>query len=1010
MRNGRGFLLLAAALALTPAPARAATPRVHAIVGARIVAAPGQVIENGTVVMRDGLIEAVGAGVRPPADARIWSGAGLTVYAGMIDAFVPATPAEAPRAGAARDAGAAHANASVTPERRIVEEGALAAKQIEALREAGFTAAHVVPERGIVRGQSAVLNLGDGAMNTRIVRADAAQVLSLETTQNTYPGSRMGAVALIRQTFLDAAWYRDAHGAHARAPGSAERPEFNRALDALRGVMEGRQAVFFRGDDMLAALNGAAIGAEARFAPVMVGAGDEYKRAATIAGARLPFVLPVNFPEAPDVSDEAAALEVPTETLRWWQEAPGNAAALAGHGVRLAFTARGLEKVKSFRAAVARAIEAGLARDAALAAVTTTPAALLGVDARLGTIARGKIANLTVTTGELFDEGSDVREVWVDGQRYSVQALAENFAGRWRLHWGRSSAEMIVAADRDTTVRIIAGADTMKAREVALAARTLSFVTGTGANEAAYTITRETAGLRGVREGGAAGTRARQELTGVKLPDAPAAKKPLALVAVPAVMGQSEPWRLPPPAQPAAVLVRNATIWTSGPAGVLEAADLLVRGGRIAAVGRGLSAPAGAVVIDGTGKHVSPGIIDEHSHAAIIGGVNECTNINTGEVRVEDVINSESINLYRHLAGGTTVMHLLHGSCNAIGGQSAVIKARWGAGPAALRILDRPGSIKFALGENPKRSNSDAPGARARYPQSRAGVEQVYRDAFTAALDYRAEWAEFRAKRRPLPPRRDLNQETMLEILDGKRLVHCHSYRQDEILMLMRVAEDFGFRINAFTHILEGYKVADEMAAHGAAGSSFSDWWAYKFEVYDAIPYNGYLMWDRGVNVAFNSDDAELARRLNLEAAKAVKYGGVPRDEALKFVTANPAKMLRIDHRVGSLEAGKDADFVMWSGSPLSPGAHVQETWIEGRKYFDRAADVAARPALEAERAALIARAKEAKKGGKRSASGRGADGAFLYLREADLGGNDCGADGEYLLDAHAGSEAEAGR
>ena len=996
-------LLLGVLLAL-PVTLHAATPRVYAIVGARIVAAPGQVIERGTIVMRDGVIEAVSANAAVPADARVWEGAGLTVYAGMIDAFVSPPAPERPRGPAAARSqsqqegqeGAHHPLSTVTPERRLVEEDALEAKRIDAMREAGFTVAHIVPESGILRGQSAALSLGDGAPNTRLVKADAAQILSIETAPVGYPGSRMGAIAVMRQAFLDAAWYRNAHDAYRRAPVGTERPETSMAWEAMQPALQGAQPVFLRVDDMLGALTAAAVGVEAGVTPVVVGAGDEYKRAEEIAATGLALVVPVKFPEVPDLSDPEDALEVATEALRYWQDAPGNAGVLARRGVRFALTTHRLEKAKDFRGAVAQAIERGLGADAALAAVTTTPAALLGLSNRLGTIAPGKVANLTVTTGDLFAKGSDVREVWIDGDRYELQPPADGFAGRWSLHWGRSSATLIVEAGRDTTVKLIVGADTLAARDVTLAERHLTFVAGTGDAAARWAITLERRGLRGHRESGSGATRARADLTGVRLPKAPEKEKPAPPpVEAPIVMGQSEPWRMPRPQRPEAVLVRNATIWTVGPEGTLAAADLLVRGGKIAAVGRDLTAPRGAEVIDGTGLHVTPGLIDEHSHAAVLGGVNECTNINTGEVRIQDVINSESIHIYRHLAGGTTIMHLLHGSCNAIGGQSAAIKNRWGDPPAALWIADKPPAIKFALGENPKRANFSIAGMPNRYPTSRGGVEQVYRDAFTGALDYRAAWQEFRQRKRRLPPRRDLNAETLLEILDGRRLVHCHSYRQDEILMLMRVAEDFGFRIHTFTHILEGYKVADEMAAHGASGSSFSDWWAYKYEVIDAIPWNGYLMWDRGVNVAFNSDNAELARRLNQEAAKAVKYGGVPPEEAIRFVTLNPARMLKIDDRVGSLEPGKDADFVLWTGPPLSPTARVEQTWIEGRKYFDREADLAARGALEAERAALIARAKEVK----RSAGGRGSDRGgpeFIYLAESDVTGNDCGSDGEY--------------
>ncbi len=435
-------------------------------------------------------------------------------------------------------------------------------------------------------------------------------------------------------------------------------------------------------------------------------------------------------------------------------------------------------------------------------------------------------------------------------------------------------------------------------------------------------------------------------------------------------------------------------MWTAGPQGTLEHTDLLVRGGRIAAIGKHLVAPAGAVVIEGQGKHVAPGIIDCHSHSAILGNVNECTNSVTAEVRIQDVVNSESINIYRQLASGNTVMHLLHGSCNAIGGQCAVIRNKWGETPDQLLFAAAPQTIKFALGENPKQSNwgNEATG---RYPQTRAGVEETIRDAFTRARDYRDAWADWNAHRRAFPPRRDLQLDAVAEILAGKRVIHSHSYRQDEILMLMRLAEEFGIRVGTFQHVLEGYKVADEMASHGAGGSTFSDWWAYKYEVMDAIPGNGYLMWDRGVTVSYNSDSDELARRLNTEAAKAIKYGGVPPEEAIKFVTLNPAKQLHVENKVGSLEIGKDADFAVWNGSPLSPFSLCEQTWIEGRKYFDRAEDLAGRAALDQERATLIARAKAAKQdgGGGPLLAGKWPP---RYLDDTDLSGNDCGGEQEH--------------
>jgi imidazolonepropionase-like amidohydrolase len=396
---------------------------------------------------------------------------------------------------------------------------------------------------------------------------------------------------------------------------------------------------------------------------------------------------------------------------------------------------------------------------------------------------------------------------------------------------------------------------------------------------------------------------------------------------------------------PETLLVRDATVWTQGPDGRLEGADLLVRDGKIAAIGRGLRAPSGAEVVDAAGRHVTPGLIDCHSHTAGRGGLNEGSENITAEVRIKDVIDPGDIDIYRQLAGGLTAAHVLHGSANSIGGQDAVIKLRWNATRDDLIMDGVPEGIKFALGENPKRSNFRNLPIPQRYPNTRMGVNESIRKVFRQALDYRREWESYRAaspkdRQHREPPRRDLRLEAILEILEGKRLIHSHSYRQDEILALLRLAEDFGVRIATFQHVLEGYKVADELAAHGAGASTFSDWWAYKLEAYDAIPYNGALMHDRGVLVTFNSDSSELARRMNLEAAKAVKYGDVDEQAALGFVTLNAAKQLGIDDRIGSLEKGKDADFVIWSGDPLSVYSVVEQTWVEGVREFDRKADL----------------------------------------------------------------------
>lgn len=410
------------------------------------------------------------------------------------------------------------------------------------------------------------------------------------------------------------------------------------------------------------------------------------------------------------------------------------------------------------------------------------------------------------------------------------------------------------------------------------------------------------------------------------------------------------------PEQPAAVLFTNVTVWTSGPQGIIENGQVLVRDGLIAEVGTELEVPEDAIVIDGEGTmHLTPGIIDCHSHMGTDSGVNESGQAITAEVRIGDFVDAEDITIYRQLAGGVTSSNILHGSANPIGGQNQVIKLRWGATGEEMKFAEAPQGIKFALGENVKQANW---GERftTRYPQTRMGVEQIIRDEFLAARQYRDRWLTWESERRGLPPRRDLELDAIVEILEGNRWIHCHSYRQDEIIALIHTLDEFQVQIGTLQHILEGYKVAEVLREHGAMASAFSDWWAYKVEVQDAIPYAGAMMHDQGIVVSFNSDDPEMARRLNQEAAKAVKYGGVSPEEALKFVTINPAMQLRIDQYVGSIEPGKHADLVLWSGSPLSNLSRCEQTWIDGRRYFDRGADLEAREQFASMRTQLIQR------------------------------------------------------
>src|SRR5256884_685190 len=411
-----------------------------------------------------------------------------------------------------------------------------------------------------------------------------------------------------------------------------------------------------------------------------------------------------------------------------------------------------------------------------------------------------------------------------------------------------------------------------------------------------------------------------------------------------------------PPDTPSVVLIQNATVMTVSH-GTIEHGSVLIKDGKIAEVGQSIKAPAGAQVIDASGQFVIPGIIDCHSHIAAE-SINEGSVSVSSMVTMEEVLDPDDMDIYRDLAGGVTSANILHGSANSIGGQTLVIKLRWGQPASKLPFEGAMPGIKFALGENPKRSNFSIPGQPRRYPATRMGVEETIRGAFSEARDYKKAWDDYNKRvasgeKNLIPPRRDLQLEPLVEVLEGKRYVHSHCYREDEILMLINIANEFGFKVRTFQHVLEGYKVAKEIAEHGAGASTFADFWGYKIEAYDAIAYNTAIMVRHGVNTSVNSDSNERARRLNIEAAKAMRYGDLTEEEALKLITINPAWQLGIQDRVGSIEVGKDADLAIWNAHPLSVYARVDTTLIDGEVFFDRQQDLARRADLEKERATL---------------------------------------------------------
>ncbi|GIX34647.1 MAG: periplasmic amidohydrolase [Lysobacteraceae bacterium] len=839
------------------------------------------------------------------------------------------------------------------PEIDLVETLRTDEQALEALRSAGFTVAHAVPQRGIWRGRGVLLSLAaERSLGERVLRPTTTQHAAFEVGDpfgTRYPGSLMGAVALVRQSLLDARWY-------AQFPEQG-RPEANLALPALARVLGGTEPVWWHTANELDPARVSAVAREFGLHAVLVGNGSEYRVLDTLAATSMPVIAPLSFPSRPEPRAATELLGLTLAELQHWEQAPANPARLAAAGVKLALTGDGLDRSTAFWPALRKAVRAGLDEASALAALTTVPAELLGESARLGRIAPGQMANLLVADAGLFREDeARIYEVYVGGRVHALQPLLAPPLGRWKLSRGADPEPLELAIEEAKGLVVRHAERSVPASWEPPRLRFLAPADWLGSGTAQPLQLRlEGEALRGLlldADGRAV------PLAGERIEAAPAKPRP-APQADPIPPFRQYPagafGQAAPPPQPEALLIRGATVWTLGPQGVLEQADVLVRKGRIAEVGRGLAAPRGAEVVEAEGMHLTPGLVDAHSHTAVDGNVNEPTHAVTAEVRIGDVIDPTDISIYRQLAGGVTTALVLHGSANPIGGQSATLKWRWGSQADGLRFAGAPGGIKFALGENVKQSNwGDA--FTTRYPQTRMGVEALMEDRFNAARAYAAEQAAHARRPRGPAPRRDLTLEALAEVLDGRRWVHIHSYRQDEILMFARLSQRHGFRVGTFTHILEGYKVADVLAGIQAGASTFADWWAYKFEVYDATPYNAALMHRQGVLVSVNSDSDEMARRLNTEAAKAMKYGGLSAEEALALVTRNPARQLGVGDRIGSIEPGKDADLVLWNGPPLSSLSRVEQTFIEGRRYFSRSEDEALRARDQAERERLLGR------------------------------------------------------
>lgn len=924
-------------------------------------------IEGATLIIRNGLIEAVGKGLNVPKGATEINVNGKFIYPSLIDLYSDYGMPEVKRGQGnffggrteqfeSEKKGAYNWNQAIKAEINAEEVFAVNDATAKDLRKAGFGTVLTHHPDGLVRGTGALLTLHNGKANEVIIQGKSSAHFSLNKGSSTqsYPSSPMGFMALIRQTYLDAEWYQR----------QTDKKEHNISLESFN-KMKGLPAIF-ESQNKIYALRVDKIGEEFGTQYIIKGNGDEYQLINEVKATNASLIIPVNFPEAYDVADPLDAQLVSLADMKHWELAATNPAAIAKAGIPFALTASGLKNKGDFIKNIQKAIEYGLSETEALKALTFTPAQLIKND-KVGSLKKGALANFLVTSTNLFDKENIMFENWIQGNRYVLQEMNQaDIRGIYDMTIGSQSGyKLTIGGKTESPVYTLEKAsDSLKVNpKVVRMGDLLTITTKLGKKGSDAGDTRLSGWMQGKNLKGTGETFDAKTINWIatysaaappdtsKKDNKPAEKPVLGKVIYPFVAFGNEQ----KPVQEN-VLFRNATVWTNEKEGIVKETDVLVQNGKIAQIGKGL-AQGNAKVIDATGKHLTSGIIDEHSHIALF-SINEGAQSSTAEVRMQDVVDSEDIDIYRQLSGGTIAAQLLHGSANAVGGQSALIKFKWGEAPEKLLIPNADGFIKFALGENVKRGNSGNQFTE-RYPQTRMGVEQVYEDVFTRAKEYKdtrlAQGANFR---------RDLDLEAILEILEKKRFITCHSYIQSEINMLMKLADRYGFKVNTFTHILEGYKVADKMAKHGVGGSSFADWWAYKMEVKDAIPQNPALMHNQGVVVAINSDDAEMARRLNQEAAKSVKYANMSEEDAWKMVTLNPAKLLHLDSRMGSVKVGKDADLVLWSDNPLSIYAIAQKTMVDGTIYFDMEKEKEKQEAVKQERNRLIQKMIAAKDGG----------------------------------------------
>jgi imidazolonepropionase-like amidohydrolase len=992
-------------------------PRALAVVGAKLVLAPGRIVDQGNLVIRDGRIADAGTGVGIPVDAEVVDGAGLVAYPAFIDAAGPSllNPDETPQPETGRDpdfrsdvlaATRPDNRRGLTPEFESSSALKIDTAKIDGHRSEGIATVHVTPWRAIAGGQSCLLSLAGGPERESLLADSTCCVFQIASPGGSrgsstvsYPTTLIGATAHLRQAFLDARHYEDHVRLYAASGNTIPRPVHDPVLEILLDALNGNRKTLFVAetrDDIHRALDFAT---EHGLQPVLAGCRDAAECVERIRELSVPVLLGVDFGGPPQVEpqkssdklepDRKPPLRVQQDALDQWKRRAATAARLHDAGVTFAFSTHGLDKPQEWRQQVRRAVEHGLPADAALAALTQSAADILGVGDRLGSLDPGKLGQIVLLTGAWDNEQSKVRYLIIDGHLFEYNKDAKplpttaepppQLAGKWQvqIESGDMQATNAVLEFTQEGARL-AGTFLSEQGNGQLASGSLNgtlaeFVVAIGAGDRAVQL-KFSGDYQAAVEAGPEQLKgtlkspfgAPTNWTATRLKsDEPPPNNPVqisvqtdddrskteqtAASEFPTELNADRRERDFPTG--GSLLVTNATVLT-GTGETLAETDILIQQGQIAAIGPDLTPPDGVKVLDVPGWYVMPGMIDTHSHIMIEAGVNESSQSIVPEVRIRDAVATDDVDEYRALAGGLTTARLLHGSANVIGGQDAVVKLKHGLTAAGHILFDAPQGVKFALGENVKARQD-------RFPNTRMGVEATLKRAFFEALDYRRQWQAYEHAvkeaeshtagrsseaaapaaddvRSLLPPRRDLRLEALADIISHEKFIHSHCYRADEILMLLRTTESLGIRVQSLQHVLEGYKIAPEIVAHGASCSTFADWWAYKIEAYDAIPYNTTLLYKAGANVVVKSDNAELMRHMNQEASKSLRYGNMPADAALQMVTRNAARELGLADRIGSIEVGKDGDLAIFNGHPLNIFARCEVTIIDGDVWFKR--------------------------------------------------------------------------